>query len=96
MKERAKAMPKWLPAFAAISITVMVCLTVNFRAFSELREEADQNKTLNAEIEKKTSENLALQEEIHYLKNDSKTIEREAQKLGLLRKKEKVSVPAAK
>ena len=45
-------MPKWLPAFAAISITVMVCLTVNFRAFSELREETDQNKTLNAEIEK--------------------------------------------
>src|SRR5688572_24820978 len=61
MKERAKAMPKWLPAVAAISITVMVCLTVNFRAFSELREETDQNKTLSTEIDKKTSENLSLQ-----------------------------------
>lgn len=89
-------MPKWLPAVAAITLTVMVCLTVNFRAFSELREESDQNTSLSTEIEKKTSENLALQEEIHYLKNDSKTIEREARKLGLLRKKEKVSVPAAK
>lgn len=96
MRERAKVMPRWLPPVAAIALTVMVCLTVNFRAFSELREEADQHQDLSAEIEKKTSENLALQEEIYYLKNDPKTIEREAKKLGLLRKKEKVSVPAAK
>jgi cell division protein FtsL len=96
MKERAKALPAWMTAVAAISITVMICLTVNFRAFSEYREETDQNKTLNAEIEKKTSENLSLQEEIHYLKSDSKTIEREARKFGLLRRKEKVPVPAAK
>jgi cell division protein FtsL len=96
MKARANAMPKWLPAVAAISLTAMICLTVNFRAFSELREENGQQQYLNAEIEKKTSENLALQEQIHYLKNDSKTIEREAKKLGLLRKKEKVPVPAAK
>ena len=81
---------------AAISLTVMVCLTINFRAFSELREETDQNKTLTLEIEKKTTENLAIQEEIHYLKNDPKTIEREAKKLGLIRKKEKVPVPASK
>ena len=89
-------MPKWLPAVAAISITVMVCLTVNFRAFSELREETDQQKTLSAEIEKKTSENLALQEEIHYLKNDSSTVEREARKFGLRRPKNKVPVPVNK
>ena len=96
MRERTKAFPKWVPAVAAISLTVMVCLTINFRAFSELREETDQNKTLTLEIEKKTTENLAIQEEIHYLKNDPKTIEREAKKLGLIRKKEKVPVPASK
>jgi cell division protein FtsB len=96
MKERAKALPGWMTAAVAISITLMICLTVNFRAFSEYREETDQNKTLNAEIEKRSSENLSLQEEIHYLKSDSKTIEREARKFGLMRSKEKVPVPAAK
>jgi cell division protein FtsL len=93
---KSRAIPKWVPFAVAASITLMVCLTVNFRAFSELRQEMDQHQTLNSQIENITSENLSLQEEIHYLKSDSSTIEREAKKFGLARSKEKVSVPANK
>jgi cell division protein FtsB len=41
-----------------------------------------------------TNENLILQEEIHNLKTDSQTIEREARKLGMSRSGEKILVPA--
>jgi hypothetical protein len=96
IKDRADAMPKWLPAAIGVSLTLMICLTVNFRAFSELNHEQNQHSTLNSEIVFMTKENLLLQEEIHYLKTDPKVIEREARKLGLLRTKEKVSVPSKK
>lgn len=73
----------------------MVCLTINFRAFSVLGTETAENKVLTNKIQAVTSENLSLQEEIHYLKNDSSTIEREAKKFGLTRPtEEKISVPA--
>jgi hypothetical protein len=78
--------------FAAV-----LCLTVNFRAFSELSREVEQNENLQTQIENITSENLNLQEEIYYLQNDSSVIEREARKFGFKRKeKEKVSVPTNK
>lgn len=76
-------------------LTVMLVLTVNFRAFSVLNTEAAEAVVLNNKIQAVTGENLAIQEEIHYLKNDSDTIEREARKFGLSRpKKEKIPVPA--
>ena len=73
-------------------------MTINFRAFSELSREIDENESLNSQIENTTSENLGLQEEIYYLQNDSKTIEREAKKFGFRAKdkEKKVSVPADK
>lgn len=72
----------------------MLCLAVNFRAFSEMTAEAEQNSQLSTDVEKLSVENLALQEEIHNLKNDTDTIEREARKIGLGRPNEKISVPA--
>ena len=74
----------------------MLCLTVNLRSFTELNREAEQNESLNQEIEKLTGENLNLQEEIYYLQNDSSVIEREAKKFGFQRKEKKVSVPTDK
>jgi len=61
-----------------------------------LNREAEQNESLNQEIEKLTGENLNLQEEIYYLQNDSGVIEREAKKFGFQRKEKKVSVPTDK
>lgn len=77
-------------------MTVLVCVTINFRAFTEKNREIEQNESLSSEIEKITSENLDLQEEIYYLKNDSSTIEREARKFGFQRREKKVPVPAGR
>ena len=56
-------------------------------------EEVSQHAELNSAVEKLSGENLALQEEIHNLKSDSPTIEREARKIGMSRPNEKVLVP---
>jgi cell division protein FtsB len=76
------------PRFAALaivaSIAFMLCLTINYRAFSEMSREVDENQNLNWQIETLTNENLALQEEIHNLKNDSESIRREARRLGII------------
>ena len=61
----------------------MLVLSINFRAFSEMREETDQHGRLSAQIQSLTDENLALQEEIHTLKSDPRVIEREAKRLGI-------------
>jgi cell division protein FtsB len=61
-----------------------------------LNHEAEQNESLNQEIEKLTSENINLQEEIYYLQNDSSVIEREARKFGFQRQEKKVPVPEDK
>lgn len=75
---------------------LVLCLTANFRAFTDLNREVEQNKNLQTQIDEVTSENLNLQEEIYYLQNDSTVIEREARKFGFRRKEneKKVSVPA--
>ena len=92
-----KAVPssglRWLPVAAALAITFMICLTINFRAYKELSREVDQNAALTGQIDAVTNDNLSLQEEIHYLRSDPQMIEREASKLGLLPRKDKVSVP---
>jgi cell division protein FtsB len=87
-----------VPYGATALFTLMLCLTINFRAFTELTREKEQHESLNSDIEKITSENLDLQEQIYYLQNDSSTIEREARKFGFQRqdKEKKVSVPTGK
>lgn len=92
---RAKSStPHWFLFVVVVSISLMLCLAINFRAFSEMQTEAEQNGQLSTDVEKLSVENLALQEEIHNLKNDSQTIEREARKIGMSRPNEKVLVPA--
>jgi cell division protein FtsB len=87
--------PQWFLFVVVVSITLMLCLAVNFRAYSEMSAEAAEHNQLNADVEKLSVENLVLQEEIHNLKNDSGTIEREARKIGLSRPNEKFSVPTS-
>ena len=36
-------MPKWVPYAAAASLTLMLCLTINYRAFVELNKETAEN-----------------------------------------------------
>jgi hypothetical protein len=93
---RGPVLPRWIRYGATALFALVLCLTINFRAFTELSSEVEQNESLNAEIEKVTSENLNLQEEIYYLQNDSSVIEREAKKFGFQRKEKKVSVPVGK
>ena len=90
------SVPKWIPYGATALFALVLCLTVNLRSFTELNREAEENESLNQEIEKLTTENLNLQEEIYYLQNDSSVIEREAKKFGFQRKEKKVPVQADK
>jgi cell division protein FtsB len=92
---RAKSStPHWFLFVVVVSITFMLCLAINFRALSEMKAEAEQNNQLSTDVDKLSGENLSLQEEIHNLKNDSPTIEREARKIGMSRPNEKILVPA--
>ena len=84
---------KWMPVAAAGLLTILICLTVNFRAFTEYRRESAENEQLNNQVQTLTTENIALQEEIHSLKSDPQTLEREAKKFGYERPKEKIPVP---
>ena len=72
----------------------MLGVSINFRAFSEMKEEATQNTQLAAQIQNLMDENLALQEEIHTLKSDPNAIQREARRIGIGLRQEKVPVPA--
>ena len=90
---RESATPQWFVFAVVVFIIFMLCLTINFRAFSELTAEMEQNQKLNIEVEQITNQNLMIQEEIHNLKNDPKVIEREARKLNMGRPDEKVFVP---
>jgi cell division protein FtsB len=87
---------KWMPLAVTILMTVMVCVTVNYRAYSELRSEQVQFETLGQQVDAVTTENLSLQEEIHYLKNDPEMIRREAQKFGFVPRGQKVPVSGGK
>lgn len=72
----------------------MLCISINFRAFTEMRGEVGQNGLLTEKVQNLSDENLALQEEIHTLKTDPRVIAREARRIGLNIQREKVSVPA--
>ena len=76
--------PRYAALAVVASIAFMLCLTINYRAFSEMSREVDENQNLSWQIENLTNENLALQEEIHILKNDSESIRREARRLGII------------
>ncbi len=84
--------PWWLSFVIVFSIFVMLGVSINFRAFTEMKEEAAQNTQLASQIQNLMDENLALQEEIHTLKSDPNVIQREAKRIGL--RQEKVPVPA--
>lgn len=85
--------PQWFVFAVIASITLMLCMTINFRAFSEMTQETTLFQQLSAEIEQLNNENLAIQEEIHSLKSDPRAIEREARKIGMSRPNEKILVP---
>ena len=77
--------PQWMVFAVVASMTLMLCMAINLRAYSIMSNEAQQNERLNTEVERLTNENLLIQEEIHNLKTDSRSIEREARKIGLSR-----------
>ena len=72
----------------------MLGISINFRAWTEVKEEAAQNTQLASQIQNLMDENLALQEEIHTLKTDPIVIQQQARKIGIGLRREKVSVPA--
>jgi cell division protein FtsB len=84
-KRKTKNPPQWVGFTVLVSITFMLALAINFRAYTAMSREAAQHDSLNKQIENLTSENLALQDEIHAIKSDPKAIEREAKKIGLSR-----------
>ncbi len=85
--------PQWFMFLVTVSMTFMLCMAVNLRAYSEMSAEAAEHQQLNGELERLSGENLFLQEEVHNLKNDSQEIEREARRIGMSRPNEKILVP---
>ncbi len=90
---RKEPMPQWFIFTVVVSITFMLCLAINFRAFSETRKQTAEFTELNSEIDKLTTNNVVLQQDIQDLKSDDETIAREARKIGMSRSNEKVLVP---
>ncbi len=88
--------PQWFIFTVTVSLTFMLCLAINFRAFADLRGQTSEYEQLNTEIQTLTTENIVLQEELQNLKTDSSTIEREARKIGMSRPNEKILVPIIK
>jgi cell division protein FtsB len=82
-KANERTTPWWLTWVIFGSIFGMLIISINFRAFSEMREEVDQHGRLSGQIQNLMDENLALQEEIHTLKSDPRVIEREAKRIGI-------------
>ena len=83
--------PRWMPVAASITLVVTITATVNFRAYSSLSNEEKEHLELNQKVQQFTEDNLGIQEEIYYLKNDPETIEREAKKYGFVRPDKKFS-----
>src|SRR3954464_8249346 len=78
-----RATPFWLAAVVFTAIFGMLLISINYRAFTEMRSEATQNTQLQTRVQSLTDENLQLQEEIHSLKTDPTRIGQEAHRLGL-------------
>ena len=92
-KARRRTAPWWLRCLIVTSIFAMLLISINFRAFTEMQEEAVKNIQLSTRIQNLQDENLALQEEIHTLKTDPNVIKREARRLGV-HLQQQVPVPA--
>lgn len=91
--KKGAIIPRWMQFAAVIVLTFMAILTINYRAYTEYALEKGHNAELSESILDLTDENIALQEEIHYLKTDPNSIKREAGKYGLKPNEEKVSKP---
>jgi len=87
------ATPQWFVFTVIAAMTFMLCMAINLRAFSEMSAEFEQNERLGLAVEQLSNENLGLQSEVHNLKTDSRSVEREARKIGMSRPNEKVLVP---
>lgn len=70
---------------------MLVVAYVNYRAFREYSDEKQQSIELEQQIENATRQNIELQEEIYYLKNDPATVANEVRRLGLVRSGESIS-----
>jgi cell division protein FtsB len=90
---KVKTTPQWLVFTVIASMTLMLCMAINLRAFSEMSAEVEQNERLSLSVEQLTNENIGLQTEVHSLKTDKFAVEREARKIGMSRPNEKVLVP---
>jgi cell division protein FtsB len=90
--QQRRVLPTWAAFAIVISISLMLCLSINYRSFSAMHEELAENDQLTVRIQSITDENLQLQDEIHNLKSDARVVQREAQRLGIV-KSDKVSVP---
>ena len=86
--------PQWFGFVVITTISFMLCLAINLRAYSEMSQEINQHQVLSSEIERLTTENQAIHQEIENLRSDERTIEREARKIGMSRPNEKILVPA--
>ena len=75
--------PWWISFLIVTSIFVMLCVSINYRAFAIAQEEADKNTRLAVQVQSLMDENLALQDEIHTLKTDPRVIGREAKRIGI-------------
>ena len=82
-KSKPRSAPLWLSYLIVASVFTMLCVSINFRAFSEVKEEIEQNNRLSSQIQNLMDENLVLQEEIHRLKSDPRVIQGEARKIGI-------------
>ncbi len=85
--------PQWFMFVVITTISFMLCLAINLRAYSEMSQEIKQNQVLSSEVERLTIENQAIQQEIESLRSDESAIEREARKIGMSRPNEKILVP---
>ncbi|HMS39549.1 MAG TPA: septum formation initiator family protein [Pyrinomonadaceae bacterium] len=88
MRKRAKknaksATPQWFVFTVVASLTFMLCLAINLRAFSEMSQETEQFEQLNFDINRLNNENMLIQQDINSLKTDKDAIEREARRIGL-------------
>jgi len=90
-KLKRRVMPRWVPVAASLTLVLTITATVNVRSYVDLANEQAQHEDLNRRIQQMNEENLGLQEEIYYLKNDTDTIEREAKKYGLVRPQNKLN-----
>src|SRR5688500_9045948 len=75
-----RVVPEWLAVLAALTLTGMLVLTINYRAYSELTSEKKEFQELNEKVQRATTENLSVQEEIYYLKTDPHPTEHETRK----------------